>query len=229
MRWFLEHRPGLAAHASRTHTRDGSEGRLLAIASPERLDRVLRRVLDETELLSPHGVRALSAMHRDQPFEVDLGGMRFAVDYEPGESTTGLFGGNSNWRGPVWFPVNYLVIEAVRRYARFFGDDHRVECPTGSGTFMTLAEVADELSRRLIALFREDADGRRPCFGDVERMQRDPAWHDNLLFHEYFHGDSGAGLGASHQTGWTGLVADLIVRRHAVAGRELPAGAATRA
>ena len=147
MRWFLQHRPMLAAHASRTHTRDGSEGRLLAIASPERLDRVLRRVLDETELVSPHGVRALSAMHRAQPFEVDLGGMRFAVDYEPGESTTGLFAGNSNWRGPVWFPVNYLVIEAVRRYARFFGD---------------------ELSRRLVALFPRGRRRAPPCFGDVE-------------------------------------------------------------
>ena len=214
LEWFLANKQTLATNAHETHVRDGSEGRLLSIVSPDRLDRVLRYVLDENEMLSAHGVRALSAMHREHPFSVELGGTKFEVDYEPGESTSGLFGGNSNWRGPVWFPINYLVIEATRRFARFFGDDHLVECPTGSGNLLNLTQVADELARRLISLFRDDDNGRRPCFGDVEKMQTDGRWHDNLLFHEYFHGDTGKGLGASHQTGWTGLVADLIIRRH---------------
>jgi hypothetical protein len=179
------------------------------------LDRVLAYMLDETEFLSPHGLRALSASHREHPFELRLAEMDFSVDYEPGESTSGLFGGNSNWRGPVWFPVNFLLIEAIRRFARLFGEDHPVECPTGSGHMLTLGQVADELSERLIGLFRNDAQGRRPCFGNDQLLQGDPRWHDNLLFHEYFHGDTGAGLGASHQTGWTGLIANLIIRRGA--------------
>jgi hypothetical protein len=217
-RWFAKHKPALAKRATQMHTRADGRGQLLSIVSPEQLDRVLAYVLDESEFLSPHGLRALSAAHRQQPFTLSLGGTDFSVDYEPGESTSGLFGGNSNWRGPIWFPVNYLVIESIRRFARLFGEDHRVECPTGSGTMMTLAAVADELSDRLVQLFRNDDHGRRPCFGNDERMQNDPAWHDNLLFHEYFHGDTGKGLGASHQTGWTGLVADLIIRRAASAG-----------
>ena len=195
------------------HERDGSEGRLLSIVSPERLRRVLRWLLDETEFLSPYGVRALSAAHRDHPFSVDLGGMAYTVDYTPGESTTGLFGGNSNWRGPVWFPVNYIVIEGIRRFARFFGDDYLVEYPTGSGTELTLAQVADELGRRLIDIFVPDSTGRRPVFGNDEKFQTDPVWNSLIPFHEYFHGDTGQGVGASHQTGWTGLVADLIIRR----------------
>jgi hypothetical protein len=211
--WFAANKPELAKRATQMFTRPDGQGQLLSIVSPEQLDRVLRYLLDESEFLSPHGVRALSAAHRDHPFTLHLGGMEYTVDYEPGESTSGLFGGNSNWRGPVWFPVNFLVIEAIRRYARFFGDGHTVEMPTGSGRDATLYEVADHLSDRLVSLFRNDASGRRPCFGRDEKMQTDPAWHDNLLFHEYFHGDTGAGLGASHQTGWTGLVADLIIRR----------------
>ena len=187
--------------------------RLMSIVSPERLRRILARVLDEDEFLSPHGVRALSRYHRDHPLEIRLGGATARLDYEPGESTTGLFGGNSNWRGPVWMPVNFLLIEALRRFHGYLGDDFRVECPTGSGRMATLAEVAGELTRRLVSLFRDDASGRRPVFGGYERFQTDPAWHDLLLFHEYFHGDTGAGLGAMHQTGWTGLVADLIARR----------------
>ena len=209
--WFAENKADLAEHVTRVHSREEGRGQLLSIVSPEHLDRVLRYVLDETEFLSPHGLRALSAHHREHPFTLDLAGMEYGVDYEPGESTSGLFGGNSNWRGPVWFPVNFLLIEGLRRFGRFFGDDHTVECPTGSGQMLTMSEVADELSQRLVGLFRDDASGRRPCFGREERMQNDPVWHDNLLFHEYFHGDTGAGLGASHQTGWTGLVANLIM------------------
>jgi len=213
MQWFLDNRSHLAMQASRTHTRDGGQGRLLAIASPEQLQRLLAHVLDERGLLSPHGIRSVSAEHSDQPFVLELAGMSYAVDYEPAESTSGLFGGNSNWRGPIWFPINYVVIEALGRYARFFGDDFRVECPTGSGAMMTLAEVADELARRLISLFTDDDNGQRAIFGMIHKFQNDRRWHDQLLFNEYFHGDTGAGLGASHQTGWTGLVADLIIRR----------------
>jgi hypothetical protein len=149
-------------------------------------------------------------MHRGQPFEVDLGGMRFAVDYEPGESTTGLFGGNSNWRGPVWFPINFLVIEALERYHHFYGDELRVECPVGSGRMLTLQEVAAELSARLATIFLADPSGRRPCHGEDERYAADPHWRELVLFHEYFHGDTGRGLGASHQTGWTALAVRCI-------------------
>jgi hypothetical protein len=163
-------------------------------------------------------VRALSARHRDVPFAVDLAGVRYSVGYEPAESTTDLFGGNSNWRGPVWFPVNQLLVEGVERFAHFFGDDVTVECPTGSGVLLTLAEVADELAQRLVTTFLRGPDGCRPAFGGAEKLQRDPVFRDRLLFNEYFHGDTGAGLGASHQTGWTGLVANLITRRERTAG-----------
>ena len=210
--WFMKNRPDYS-ELFHMHERDGAEGRLLSIVSPDRLRRVLRRLLDENEFLSPHGVRALSAAHREHPFSVDLGGMTYTVEYSPGESPTGLFGGNSNWRGPVWFPVNYIVIEGIRRFARFFGDDFSVEYPTGSGSELTLGQVADELGKRLIDIFVPDDDGRRPVFGTDEKFQNDPVWNRMLLFHEYFHGDTGRGLGASHQTGWTGLVADLIIRR----------------
>jgi hypothetical protein len=189
------------------------------VVPPERLGQLLSAMLDESEFLSPHGVRALSAHHRDTPFSVDLAGIRYTVGYEPAESTTDLFGGNSNWRGPVWFPVNHLLVEAVDRFARFFGDDHTVECPTGSGVSLTLGEVADELARRLVTTFLRGPDGRRPAFGTADKLQRDPVFRDRLLFNEYFHGDTGAGLGASHQTGWTGLVANLITRRDHQAGR----------
>jgi hypothetical protein len=158
-------------------------------------------------------VRALSAAYRDDPFSVDLGGTAYSVGYDPGESTTGLFGGNSNWRGPVWFPVNFIVIEAIRRFARFFGDDFLVEYPTGSGSEITLGQVADALGQRLINIFVPGEDGRRPVFGAAEKFQTDPLWNRLIPFYEYFHGDSGCGLGASHQTGWTGIVADLIIRR----------------
>ncbi|HEY3239000.1 MAG TPA: glucosidase, partial [Acidimicrobiia bacterium] len=212
MAWFLEHKPAFAANVAQCHALDGHEGRLLSFVSPERLRRLLATVLDPAELLAPHGLRALAASHWDAPFSIDLAGMTASVDYEPGESTTGLFGGNSNWRGPIWFPVNYLVIEALGRFGRYFGDDFTVEHPTGSGIQRTLTEVADDLAARLISIFLDDESGRRPVLGGYEKFQTDPALHDMIPFHEYFHGDTGQGLGASHQTGWTGLVADLISR-----------------
>jgi hypothetical protein len=223
-RWFLANKPQFATHVAHTHARGEHEGRLLSIVSPERLIRILATMLDEEEFLSPYGLRALAASHRDRPFALDVGGMTASVDYEPGESTTALFGGNSNWRGPVWFPVNYLVIEALRAFGRYLGDDLVVECPTGSGREMTMTEVADELSRRLVSIFLDDHDGRRPVFGPYEKFQRDPSLHDMIPFHEYFHGDTGMGLGASHQTGWTGLVADLIMCRRPAGSAVSPKG-----
>jgi len=227
MRWFLAHKRGSAAGAAVTTREPGATGSagsaagaagpawLLAIVDPIRLPRVLSRLLDETEFLSPHGIRSLSRYHAEHPYSIDVAGVSGSVDYEPAESTTGLFGGNSNWRGPVWFPLNYLLIEALLRFHRFLGDSFTVEHPTGSGRAATLAEIAGDLAGRLVSLFVDDASGRRPCFGGVEGFQSDPRWHDQLLFHEYFNGDDGAGLGASHQTGWTALVADLILRRAA--------------
>jgi len=190
----------------------GERRMLLGVVSVNRVLRLLERLFDEAEFLSPYGLRAISRWHAEHPFELNVDGTSARVDYEPAESTTGMFGGNSNWRGPIWMPVNFLLAEALGRYARFFEDDLRVEYPTGSGKEATLEEAAADLRERLIALFVVGDDGRRPCFGWVERLQEDPAWKDNVLFNEYFHGDNGAGLGASHQTGWTGLVAELILR-----------------
>jgi hypothetical protein len=188
----------------------GAQRLLLGVVGVDRLEKLFATLFDEDEFLSPYGLRALSAFHREHPYELDVEGVRATIDYEPAESTTSMFGGNSNWRGPIWFPLNYLLISAVERYGRFFGDDLRVEYPTGSGSVLTLAEIATDLRTRLGALFLRGPDGRRPCFGGVERLQHDPAWKDNLVFNEYFHGDNGAGLGASHQTGWTGVIADII-------------------
>ena len=185
---------------------------LLTIVDPDRLRRVLVDVLSERSLLSDRGLRSLSRRLADEPVSIDLSGQRYVVDYEPAESTSWIYGGNSNWRGPVWFPLNHLVVEALERYHMYLGDEFQVECPTGSGVMMNLQEVADELRRRLISIFTKDADGRRPVFGDDRRFQTDPDWNDPL-FYEYFDGDTGRGLGASHQTGWTGLVADLIIGR----------------
>jgi hypothetical protein len=213
LQWFVDHRPHFAHHIDHRHVRDGAEGRLLALVGPERLHRVLSRLLDEAELLSPHGIRSVSAMHREQPFTIELGGMHLSVDYAPAEGTTGLFGGNSNWRGPVWFPVNALVVDALRAYGRFFGDDLRVQHPMRTGPQRNLTEVADDLASRLVGLFRDGPDGRRPVHGPYQKFHTDPQWHEMIPFHEYFHGDTGAGLGASHQTGWTGLVADFLLRR----------------
>jgi hypothetical protein len=180
------------------------------VVKPQQLQRVLRIMLDESEFLSPYGIRSVSRIHQAHPHTVNLAGAQHTLAYEPGESRSNLFGGNSNWRGPVWMPANYLLIEALQRFAYYFGDDYKVECPTGSGHMMTLDEVTVELSRRLVAIFLRDGDGRRAVFGAREKLQSDPLWRDYLLFHEYFHGDSGAGLGASHQTGWTALVGKLL-------------------
>jgi hypothetical protein len=226
MDWFLQHRSDLARNIAYMET-DSSDGkcsrRLLAIPSRDRLERVLRYVLDENEFLSPYGVRSLSRIHRDHPFVCRLDGGEQRVAYVPGESDSGMFGGNSNWRGPVWFPLNFLLIEALERYHHFYGDSLQVECPTGSGRQMNLLEVARELSRRLVQLVLPDEAGRRPCHGGDERFATDPYWRDLLLFHEYFHGDTGKGLGASHQTGWTALVTHLLDDR--AKGRPTPAAA----
>jgi hypothetical protein len=212
LRWFLANNPDTADAVSVSHV-GARESRLLAIVDPDRLRRLLSRMLDENELLSPHGLRSLSRYHRDHPLELRVDGQTLRLDYEPGESTSGFFGGNSNWRGPVWFPVNFLLVESLRRYHAFLGDAFTVDFPTGSGRQCTLAQIADDISDRLIGIFRRGADGRRPVFGVYDRFQQDPAFRDCLLFHEYFHGDTGMGLGASHQTGWTGLVAELLLRR----------------
>jgi hypothetical protein len=192
----------------------GEQQLLLSLAGPDRLSRLLSRLFDESEFLSPHGLRSLSAYHRDHPYVLEVEGVTASVDYEPAESTTPLFGGNSNWRGPVWFPLNYLVISSLERYHRFFGDDYTVEYPAGSGNRLTLDKVAVDLQDRLISIFTRGPDGRRPCFGGNDLFQTDPAWRDNLVFGEYFNGDNAKALGASHQTGWTGLVADVIRRRY---------------
>jgi hypothetical protein len=204
-RWFLENRPHLTANVE-----NNGERRLLSIAYRERLERVLKVMLDENEFLSPHGIRALSRFHKDNPYVLHVNGDEHRVDYEPGESSSGLFGGNSNWRGPVWMPVNYLLIESLQKFHHFYGDDLRVECPTGSGNMMNLWEVSQELSRRLSHIFLKDENGKRAVYGDSENFQRDEHWRDHILFYEYFHGDTGRGVGASHQTGWTGLVAKLL-------------------
>jgi hypothetical protein len=201
--WFLKHKPELSRHISTACSEHGH--RLLAIPSKERLTRVLRFMLDESEFLSPHGLRAVSKFHEQNPYVFEIMGERHVVDYVPGESNTWLFGGNSNWRGPIWFPVNYLIIESLERYHHFYGDDLKVECPTGSGHWLNLQQVAQELERRLAGLFLPDADGRRPCHGDDARWANDPHWRELVLFHEYFHGETGRGVGASHQTGWTAL------------------------
>ena len=192
----------------------GDQRLLLSLAGPARLERLLGWLFDEGEFLSPHGLRALSAWHRDNPCEFQVEGISASVDYEPAESTTAMFGGNSNWRGPVWFPLNYLVLSTLERYYRFFGDEVTVEYPARSGHQVALDHVARDLSDRLISIFTRGPDGRRPCFGGNEMLQSDPAWRDNLVFSEYFHGDNGAAIGAAHQTGWTGLIADVIRRRH---------------
>ncbi len=211
MKWFIQNRPEEAqAVLCRDEGEPGKGCYLLAVPSKERLVRVLKYVLDENEFLSPHGVRALSKFHQDHPYVCDLMGQRSEIDYEPAESRTWLFGGNSNWRGPVWMPLNFLLVESLERYHYFYGDDFKVECPTGSGQWMNLSEVAQFLGKRLAQLFLPDAQGNRPCHGGDERYAKDPAWKDLALFYEYFNGDNGKGLGASHQTGWTALVAKLL-------------------
>ena len=210
LEWFIDNRPDLIANAACMRTRGTEERRLLSIVTRERLRRVLQVMLDENEFLSPYGIRALSRAHRNRPYTLEVSGQRHQVSYEPGESTTGLFGGNSNWRGPIWFPVNFLLVESLQRFHHYLGDAFTVECPTGSGQWMNLSEVAAELSRRLARPFLRGTDGTRPVHGMHEQFQSDPHWRDLVLFYEYFHGDNGRGVGASHQTGWTGLVAKLL-------------------
>jgi hypothetical protein len=210
MQWFLENRPDLARLVTAQPLDDMRHRRLLALVGSDRLARVLRTMLDEREFLSPYGIRALSRHHAEHPYVLHVDGRAHRVEYEPAESSSGLFGGNSNWRGPIWFPMNFLIVEALQRFDYFYRGELKVELPTGSGRMMTLWEAAAELSRRLIRIFLRDRDGRRPVHGGVDRFARDPHWKDLVLFYEYFHGDNGAGIGASHQTGWTGLVAKLL-------------------
>ncbi|HYM12965.1 MAG TPA: glucosidase, partial [Bryobacterales bacterium] len=210
MEWFINNQEDIQDHIDEQKLPGGGVRRLLSVVNLKRLPSVLRYMLDEDEFLSPYGIRGISRYHKDHPYRLSVNGNTYSVDYEPAESQTGLFGGNSNWRGPVWFPLNYLLIESLQRFHFFAGDDLKVECPNGSGRLATLWEVAAEISRRLNHLFLRDADGRRPVFGAMEKFQSDPHWRDCIPFYEYFHGDSGAGLGASHQTGWTGLVAKML-------------------
>ena len=209
MQWFIENRPDFSSHVE-TLTEDGGVRRFLSLVHRHRLRRVLNYMLDESEFLSPFGVRALSSYHRDHPYIFPIMGVEHRVDYEPAESSTLLFGGNSNWRGPIWFPVNFLIIESLQKFHYYLGEQFTVEFPTGSGVKLTLAQVAGELSRRLTRIFLRDEHGRRPVYGGAAKFQSDPHWKDLIQFYEYFHGDNGAGIGASHQTGWTGLVAKLI-------------------
>src|SRR6266545_1364249 len=211
--WFTANRPEGRAVVHHMESEDHAGWRMLAIVDEDRLRRVLSPMLDPSEFLSDHGLRALSRYHADHPLQISVDGVMATLDYEPGESTSGLFGGNSNWRGPIWFPVNYLLVEALRVYHRYLGDAFQVEFPTGSGRTLNLAQIADELAGRLTSIFLRGEDGRRPVFGGYRLLQEDPSFRDLIPFHEYFHADTGQGLGASHQTGWTGLVADLIIRR----------------
>ena len=225
--WFRRQQSALFDRVSQAGG-TSAQSLLLSFLSRDQLLLMLRPMLDPNEMLSDFGIRSLSRRHLDEPFRVTVDGQNFEAGYQPAESHSGMFGGNSNWRGPIWMPVNYLLIDALRGYHAHYGDGLRVECPTGSGTMMTLAEVADELARRLVSIFERGADGKRPVFGGTDVMQNDPAWRDNILFYEYFHGDIGAGIGASHQTGWTGLAAVLIeeLARTAGSGKQQPRAAA---
>ena len=209
MQWFIDNHPDVPEHIEARETPGGGTRRLLSIVNRQKIGRILRIMLDESEFLSPYGIRAVSRYHLENPYLLQMNGHTHRVDYEPAESSTGLFGGNSNWRGPIWFPVNYLLVESLQKFHHFFGESVRAECPAGSGQQKTLWEVAGDLSRRLNSIFLT-RDGRRPVFGGLHKFQSDPHWRDYLYFHEYFHGDNGAGIGASHQTGWTGLVAKLL-------------------
>jgi len=219
LQWFLSNRPDLANLISRWNLKGRGERHLLSLLRGHRMKMLLKRMLDETEFLSPYGVRALSKYHQEHPYAFHTDGKEFIVKYTPGEGDTSLFGGNSNWRGPVWFPVNYLLIESLQRFHHYYGDDFKIEHPTGSGNMKTLREIADDLSHRLVAIFKKDKDGKRPVFGQYEKLQRDEHFRDHIFFHEYFHGDNGRGVGATHQTGWTGLVAKLIQPRRKKSNR----------
>jgi hypothetical protein len=210
VRWFNENHPELTSTVPTLVTSGQKGRRLLATLDETKLRRVLERMLDEDEFLSEHGIRSLSRHHLENPYIYRTDNQEFRVSYEPAESRSGLFGGNSNWRGPIWFPVNTLIVRALLTLFSYYGDDFQIEFPTGSGVQMNLFEVSREISNRLVNIFTLDKDGRRPVYGGVEKFQTDPHWRDYLLFYEYFHGDNGAGIGATHQTGWTGLVAKLI-------------------
>ncbi|MBV8378525.1 MAG: glucosidase [Verrucomicrobia bacterium] len=213
LEWFLNYRPELAALVSRWQTPGAGARRLLSLLRGHRMKAVLRRMLDESEFLSDYGIRALSKYHLEHPYVFKWDGNTMTVNYEPGESTSGLFGGNSNWRGPIWFPVNYLIIESLQKFHHYYGDDFKIECPTGSGRYLTIEQVAAELGRRLLRLFTRDEKGRRPVLGQNDLLQSDPQFRDYLNFYEYFHGENGRGVGASHQTGWSGLIAKIIQPR----------------
>lgn len=210
MDWFLENRTDLCEQIASLRVTGVAQRRILSIINPERLRRVLSKMLDEREFLSPHGIRSLSKYHEEHPYTLQLDSREYRVGYEPADAIEKMYGGNSNWRGPIWFPLNMLIIESLQKFHYYFGDDFKVECPTGSGKKMTLWEVSTELSKRLVSLFTQNEKGERPVYGNSPLYQHDPHWKDYILFYEYFHGDEGAGLGASHQTGWTGLVAKLI-------------------
>jgi hypothetical protein len=212
LNWFLNFRPDLASLVSRWHEIKSGRKHLLSLLRGHRMKRILRRMLDETEFLSDYGVRSLSKFHEQHPHECWMDGARFSVSYTPGESNTAMFGGNSNWRGPVWMPVNYLIVESLRHFHHYYGDDFKVEYPTNSGRYLTLKEISNELSKRLTGLFLRNEQGKRPVFGDYEQLQQDPHFRDYILFYEYFHGDNGRGFGAAHQTGWTALVVKLLGR-----------------
>jgi hypothetical protein len=213
LEWYLNYRPDLAALVSRWNVCGTGERKLLSLLRGHRMKMLLRRMLDESEFLSPYGVRALSRAHLERPYEFHWDGQTMSVGYQAGESNSGLFGGNSNWRGPIWFPVNFLIVESLQKFHHYYGDDFKVECPTGSGHYITIDEVARELARRLVGLFVKNERGARPVFGHYGRFQTDPHFADYLQFYEYFHGDTGRGVGASHQTGWTGLIAKLVYPR----------------
>src|SRR5437867_12135307 len=229
LEWFIDNRPDLIGNVACMRTQGMAQRRLLSIVNREQLRRVLQIMLDEQEFLSGYGIRAVSKYHRDHPYTIAVNDNEHRVDYEPAESTSGLFGGNSNWRGPIWFPLNYLLIESLQKFHHYLGDDFKVEFPARSGKMLTLWEVAGELSRRLTSIFLKDEHGQRPVYQGLEKFQIDPHWRDLILFHEYFHGDSGRGLGASHQTGWTGLVTKLL-QQSGESGkrkqREVPSGIA---
>ena len=221
MQWFIDNWEDISKHMERAEEETTDGHIMLTLVNHHRLPRILKYMLDEAEFLSQYGLRSLSRYHLQHPYTLDINGVNHSIDYEPAESTTGLFGGNSNWRGPIWFPLNYLIVESLQTFYHFYGDDYKVEFPTGSGNMLTLEQVAIELSHRLSSIFLRDEQGRRAVHGGVEKFQRDPHWRDLILFYEYFQGDNGAGLGASHQTGWTGLVINLLMQRSASKGQGL--------
>jgi hypothetical protein len=214
-KWFLQYRPDLSSLISRWYDPGHGEQRLLSLLRGHRMKALLRRMLDETEFLSDYGVRAISRFHADHPYVFEHAGQHYEVGYVPGESNSNLFGGNSNWRGPIWMPVNYLLVDSLHEFYNYYGPDFVIECPSGSGKYLNLRQIAEELARRLSRLFLRGAHGKRPCLGDNTMLQHDPAFRDYVLFYEYFHGDTGRGVGASHQTGWTGLIALLLQPRDA--------------